>query len=88
MSQADLAERADISIPFMSEIERGNKWPQPNNLAKIALALNVEVYDLFKPENAASHEVKTIVTKLAGDITKLVNESVELLNTIVRQSDG
>jgi transcriptional regulator with XRE-family HTH domain len=100
MSQADLAEKADISIPFISEIERGNKWPQPDNLANIALALGVEVYDLFRPvtlddgetqgsllENAAALEVKIVVSKLAENISSLANESVELLNKITRQAD-
>jgi transcriptional regulator with XRE-family HTH domain len=99
MSQADLAEKAEISIPFMSEIERGNKWPQPDNLAKIALALGVEVYDLFRPrpsaeceigfstENAEAIEVKAIISRLTEDISGLVNESVELLNKIVRKTD-
>jgi transcriptional regulator with XRE-family HTH domain len=99
MSQADLAEKAEISIPLMSEIARGNKWPQPDNLAKIALALGVEVYDLFKPrlsaecesgfstENAAAIEVKAIVSRLTEDISGLVNASVELLNQIARKTD-
>jgi transcriptional regulator with XRE-family HTH domain len=83
MSQAVLAEEADISIPFLSEIERGQKWPQPDNLAKIALALNVEVYDLFKPEDAKLRDVKDIVSTLANRIAELSNEAVILLNTIV-----
>jgi transcriptional regulator with XRE-family HTH domain len=83
LSQADLAENANISIPFLSEIERGNKWPHPDTLAKIADGLNVAVYDLFRPEDAATHDVKTVVTKLTTDITGLVNESLMRLNTIV-----
>ena len=46
-SQADLAEYSDISIPFLSEIERGNKWPYPDTLAKIANALDVKIHELF-----------------------------------------
>jgi transcriptional regulator with XRE-family HTH domain len=83
LSQADLAENADISIPFLSEIERGNKWPHPDTLAKIADALNVTVYDLFKPEDATVHDVRNVVTKLTTDIAGLVNESLMRLNTIV-----
>jgi transcriptional regulator with XRE-family HTH domain len=83
LSQADLAEDANISIPFLSEIERGNKWPHPETLAKIADGLNVAVYDLFKPEDATAHDIRTIVTKLTTDITGLVNESLMSLNTIV-----
>ena len=33
-SQADLAFDAGISIPFLSDIERGNKWPSPETIAK------------------------------------------------------
>ena len=47
-SQADLAEYADISIPFLSEIERGNKWPYPDTLAKISRAFNVKPHELFR----------------------------------------
>ncbi|MDR3301697.1 MAG: helix-turn-helix domain-containing protein [Spirochaetaceae bacterium] len=86
ISQAVLAEEADISIPFLSEIERGQKWPQPDNLAKIALALNVEVYDLFKPEKLITRDVQGIISKLTNDITKLANESITQINTIVKQS--
>jgi len=46
-SQAELAEYSDISIPFLSEIERGNKWPFPDTLGKIAKALNVQIHELF-----------------------------------------
>ena len=46
-SQAQLAEKADISIPFLSAIERGTKWPYPETLAKLADALDVAIADLF-----------------------------------------
>ena len=47
-SQADLAEIADISITFLSNIERGLKYPKPGILSQIAEALGIEVYELFK----------------------------------------
>ena len=47
-SQADLAANSDISVPFLSEIERGNKWPFPDTLGRIAKALDVQVCDLFR----------------------------------------
>ena len=49
-SQADLAANSGISIPFLSEIERGNKWPFPDTLGRIAKALNVHVRELFREE--------------------------------------
>ena len=47
LSQADLAFDAGISIPFLSDIERGNKWPSPDTLAKLATVLGIELFELF-----------------------------------------
>ncbi|MCL2138086.1 MAG: helix-turn-helix domain-containing protein [Treponema sp.] len=54
-SQADLAANSEISVPFLSEIERGNKWPFPDTLGKIANALNVQVHDLFRDGGTPSN---------------------------------
>ena len=50
-SQADLAEKSGLSIVYLSDIERGNKWPYLNTLVKLANAFKVEVYELLKPES-------------------------------------
>jgi transcriptional regulator with XRE-family HTH domain len=55
-SQADLAANSDISIPFLSEIERGNKWPFPDTLARIAKALNVKTHELFREKTPSNKE--------------------------------
>ena len=47
-SQAILAEKADISITFLSNIERGLKFPKPAVLAQIADSLGVEICELFR----------------------------------------
>jgi transcriptional regulator with XRE-family HTH domain len=46
-SQAVLAEKADISIIYLINIERLVKYPKPAVLAQIAEGLDVEVYELF-----------------------------------------
>ena len=86
LSQEELAEKAGISVPYLATIERGSKWPSPATLSKIAYALNLEPYDLLKPENASSIEVRKIVSKLAKDISTLVNESVKMLNNIAAEN--
>ena len=55
-SQADLAANSDISIPFLSEIERGNKWPFPDTLGKIAKAFNVQTHELFREDTPSERE--------------------------------
>lgn len=55
ISQAELAEQAEISIPFLSQIECANKFPSPAILAKLSDALDVSVSDLFRgKENVRS----------------------------------
>jgi transcriptional regulator with XRE-family HTH domain len=74
-SQADLAEKADISITFLSTIERGIKFPQPDILSRLAKALDVEVFELFKTEVVPS-DSKEIISQLSEDITKNVSLSL------------
>lgn len=47
LSQERLAERADISVDFLSLVERGVNAPSFDTLEKLALALNVQVGELF-----------------------------------------
>jgi transcriptional regulator with XRE-family HTH domain len=72
LSQADLSEKADISINFLSNIERGLKFPLPNMLSRLANALGVEVFELFKA-NLESVEGHEMLSHLSEDMTKDVN---------------
>ena len=49
MTQEDLSERAQISVSFLSMIERGERSPHLETLARIADALQVRIADLFRP---------------------------------------
>jgi transcriptional regulator with XRE-family HTH domain len=46
-SQERLAERADISTPYLSGVERGHRNPTLVKLVKIARALDCGVGELF-----------------------------------------
>ena len=76
LTQAVLAEKADISIIFLSSIERGSKFPHPDSLARIAKALEVEVFELFKGDLAPS-DSKELIIHLSKDITSKLNSALE-----------
>jgi transcriptional regulator with XRE-family HTH domain len=76
LSQADLAEKADISITFLSDIERGNKWPYPDTVVNLAKALNVAVYELFKLESDISNDEKALMTRFSDDMARVLNQSL------------
>ena len=50
-TQETLAEAAGVSSQNINDIEGKRRWPREGTLIKIAEVLNVEVYQLFVPEN-------------------------------------
>jgi len=83
-SQEELAEKADISIIYLSSIERGKKFPKPAILGKIAEGLEVEVYELFKTDHVptaatliASESNKKLIDRISKDITQKVIQAME-----------
>jgi len=75
-SQADLAEKADISITFLSSIERCVKWPYPDTLVKIAKALKIEEFELFRRNNAIIDDASILMDRLVMDISVSVKDSI------------
>jgi len=71
LSQAVLAEKADISITFLSKIERGIKYPTSETISGIANGLGVELCDLFRQdETTADH--KNMLDRLQNDVMQTV----------------
>jgi transcriptional regulator with XRE-family HTH domain len=77
-SQADLAEKAGISIPFLSDIERGNKWPHPDTLSRLAKALKVDVYELFR-EEILTDENRDYTARIIKEILIAQKETAEAI---------
>jgi transcriptional regulator with XRE-family HTH domain len=76
LTQAVLAEKTDISIIFLSSIERGIKFPKPDTLGKIAQVLNIEVFELFKGSLVPA-DSKKLVAAISKDIKKKLNAALE-----------
>jgi len=76
LTQAVLAEKTNISIIFLSSIERGTKFPKPDTLGKIADVLNIEVFELFKGSLVPA-DSKKLVASLSKDIKKKLNVALE-----------
>jgi transcriptional regulator with XRE-family HTH domain len=80
-SQADFAEKVNISIPFLSDIENGKKWVSPATLVKMSDALNIETYELLKPETVIPDNAVNILEKYTADIYQIFGDT---LNNIQR----
>ncbi|GBU29422.1 hypothetical protein R84B8_02987 [Treponema sp. R8-4-B8] len=76
LSQAELAEKAGISITFLSKIERGIKFPTSDTLSGLANGLNIEVYQLFRNDETPVEEWK-LFERFKKDITNTINKTLE-----------
>jgi transcriptional regulator with XRE-family HTH domain len=72
ISQAALAEKADISVTFLSNIERGKMFPKVETLSRITESLEVAVHELFRTD-LVPEDNKEVINRLSEDITKNVN---------------
>ena len=72
LSQAALAEKADISVTFLSNMERGKMFPKVETLSRITKSLDVEVHELFRADRVSKDD-KEMMNRLSEDMTKNVN---------------
>jgi transcriptional regulator with XRE-family HTH domain len=73
-SQAELAEKINISINFLSDIETGKKWASPNTMVKLADVFRIEAYELLKPANLLPDKSGKVIQKYTEDIFVAVNK--------------
>jgi transcriptional regulator with XRE-family HTH domain len=87
-SQADLAEKSGLSVVYLSDIERGNKWPYLDTLVKLADAFEMEVFELLKPQqqDAISADTAAIVAKYSEETIAIIEKSMETMKKNALQS--
>jgi transcriptional regulator with XRE-family HTH domain len=86
-SQTELAKKANISINFLSEIERGLKWPYPKTLQNLALALGVEVFEFFKPADSEP-AIEDYMNRFSTDTVIALEKSVKNTLFNIKQQYG
>jgi len=73
-SQAELADKVNISINFLSDIETGKKWASPITMVKFANIFNVKAYELLKPMDLLPDNYSNVIEKFAEDIHVAVEQ--------------
>jgi len=91
LTQADLAEKADIHHKYVGQLERGEKNATLKTIEKIARALDLPFEVLFEAiidgdtDNAIAKEAYNIITSLSEKeqqtLLELIKKAVELKNT-------
>jgi transcriptional regulator with XRE-family HTH domain len=77
LTQAKLAEKADVSTHFIAMIEIARKFPAPESLDRIAAALGIEPWDLFAGPVSTERESAWLRQTALNDIERVVAEAVK-----------
>jgi len=87
MSQASLAERAEISPGYVGDLELGNKFPSPFLLERLALVFHTSAYRFLIP---LDEEIQPAPRELAYDIGTQIKRAIddELTDLMARYADG
>jgi transcriptional regulator with XRE-family HTH domain len=80
VSQAKLAERAEVSTQYIAMIELSRQFPTPEVLDRIAAALGIEAYELFAvpptPENAMERLHRDIIKEIREVIVEVLENAL------------
>jgi len=77
LSQLHLALELNLSATFLSDIENGKKWVSAQTLTRMAKALKIDVYELFKPEKTIRDDVSIAVAKYLDDVDEAFIKTIE-----------
>lgn len=85
-TQEELAEKVDISLAYMGEIERGVKYPSMNVFIKLVEVLDVSADYLMrdKLETGKVHVFNDITRKMEHLKPKQVNAISELIDVYIK----
>ena len=78
MTQQELAERCDLSVTFISEIENGHKSMSIDTLIKLARGLHVSL-DTIVFEKGECSEMQSDVVSMMSTLPLEYNESILLI---------
>ena len=76
ISQEILAEKAGISTHYVSMIELARNFPKSEVIERLAIALEVEVHELFFVQRTPEYELEKLHQSIITSINQTVSESV------------
>jgi transcriptional regulator with XRE-family HTH domain len=78
ISQAELAERAGLSVGYVGEMELGRKFPSPEKLEAIARVFNVRAFRLLMgPDDVTDALGPDAVFETAEKLKKRLSDEID-----------
>ena len=77
LTQQVLAEKADISIPFLAQIESGTRNPSLDVIEKLASALDRKAYQLLIEDTERSMDRRSTISNYSNDLRKELTKLIK-----------
>jgi transcriptional regulator with XRE-family HTH domain len=85
ITQAELAEKAGISVGYVGEVEMGRKFPSPEKLEALAKALELRPFRLLMgPQDVTDAMGPDAIYETAERLKKRLSDEID---TFVREAD-
>ena len=76
-SQEKLAEKAGISTQYLAMMEIARRFPTSEVLERIALAMNIKVYELFLVDHSPREELELLRQDIISEMKQSFGDIVE-----------
>lgn len=85
LTQERLAEKADLSVHYLSRIETGSAAPTLDSLERIAQALGVQIGELFQFRKGEVQEAKELLHQIQRLLKNRRPEELRMARNLVGQ---
>ena len=85
-SQVKLAEQADVSAQYIAMIEMCNKFPKPEMLERLALALNIETHKLFEVSTGPEEALALLRQDIVDEIARLTANMEQVVAMSIKEA--
>ena len=83
LTQEKLSELSEVDTSYIGQAERGLRKPSLKVLHRLAKALNLEMYELFLPDETKSRSIKSD-EQFISDFKKLPRDKKKALKKLYR----
>ena len=77
ISQMKLAEKADLSVGYMNDVERARRWIGVETLARLAGVLHLRPYQFFLENGDSTTDIHVILSEIVSELRRSVDSDIE-----------
>lgn len=85
MTQSQLAEAVDLTVDALSRLERGAATPSLARIERVAKALDVELWQLFRFDSAVAEESDKPAVRIRDIVDGMSPSQVELVADVLER---